>query len=86
MKTEYMFTAAQQAELDAIDRQMFELCKRKADIYATANCRYITETPEEFMSVERLKYLINNPVIPDEAIANIIFRKECTEHESGQSD
>lgn len=47
MRTEYILTVAQQAELADIERQLAQLYMRRADIYMHAQTRYIPETPEE---------------------------------------
>lgn len=55
MKTEYLLTPAQRYELADIDRRIAELCKRKAEIYAFTNCRYILETKEEIEAASLMK-------------------------------
>ena len=54
MREEYNLSARQKAEILEIDRQIFALQKRKAEIYAIAPVRYLTETPEEAKMVERI--------------------------------
>jgi hypothetical protein len=78
MKTEYLLTSAQKAELADIDRQIAELCKRKAEIYAFCNCRYIPETKEEIDGVLRMKEWLYSGIdlFPKERIANLKFEEE----------
>lgn len=79
MKTEYILTVAERAELADIDRQIAELCKRKSEIYLRSNVRYITETPEEVEAVRRMDYWPlcgTRPLVPKECIAKMIFDGE----------
>lgn len=75
MKTEYIFTEQEQAELEDIDRQMSMLAWRKADIYLHAQTRYILETPEEIeaaRNIERFRAYGIGPVINKDGIVKIV--------------
>ena len=78
MKTEYLFTDEQKAELANIDRQIAELCRKKCDIYLHAQCRYIIDyemDPDEFNSIGRfLNY--GEPLFPKEVITIKVEEKE----------
>lgn len=76
MKTEYMFTEQQKAELAEIDHQIAELCMRKVDIYICAPIRYITETSDEYDAVNKLycqRLYGITPVINKNCIAKLVF-------------
>lgn len=75
MKTEYIFTPEQQAELDDIARQIRALYSRQAKIYMSAHVRYLAETPAEVRRIEQMSYLLHGAIIRDRTIANIIFGK-----------
>lgn len=79
MKTEYVFTEQEQAELEDINRQMLILARRKADIYIHAQTRYIMETPEEIeaaRNIERFRSYGMGPVIKKDGIVKIITDTE----------
>lgn len=80
MKTIYEFTEAEKAELEDIDRQMMELYKRKAEIYALARVKYVTETREEAEGVEReimrRAALLNSALIPKDGIVKFVKEAE----------
>lgn len=71
MRTEYLFTTEEKAELADIDRQMEMLNRRKFDIYMCANCRYIPESREGIDQIARIRdYLYSDrPLIPKHVIA-----------------
>lgn len=54
MRTDYLLTTEEKAELADIDRRIAELCIRKLEIETRASCRYIPETPEEMVDMNRL--------------------------------
>lgn len=74
MKTEYILTVAERDELARIDMAIAQLYKQKAEIYMRANCRYITETPEEFEAAENYRKFMSYgmPVIRNEGIVKIV--------------
>lgn len=78
MKTEYLFTDEQKAELANIDRMICDLYARKADIYLHARCRYIIDyddAPDEFNAISRfLNY--GEPLFPKEVITIKVEEKE----------
>lgn len=78
MKTEYLLTTAQKAELADIDKQIAELCRRKAEIYTLCNCRYIPETKEEIDAALRMKEWLYSDInmFPKEGIVNLKFEEE----------
>lgn len=77
MKTEYLLTEAQKAELADIDRQIAMLYRRRADIYMRANIRCVTETPEEVEAALRLRSMIyDGSVIPKQGIVKMIFEED----------
>lgn len=78
MKTEYLLTSAQKAELADIDRRIAELRKRKAEIYTLANCRYIPETKEEIDGVLRMKEWLYSDfnMFQKEGIVNLKFEEK----------
>lgn len=78
MKTEYLLTEAQKAELADIDRQIEMLCRRRADIYMRSNVRYVTETREGFEAVENYRKFMTYgmPVIRNEGIVKMIFEED----------
>lgn len=59
MKTEYLYTPEQKAELADIDRQIAELCRRKVDIQLMARVRYIPDMREEIEAVYRMTQYVN---------------------------
>ena len=70
MKMEDVLTAEEKAELEYIDRRIAELCIRKLEIQTRANCRYIPETDEGLVDMNRLhEYLTYGMgVIPKEVV------------------
>ena len=76
MRAEYKLTAQQRAEIAEIDRQIFLLQIRKAEIYSVAPVEYITENLEDVKAVERAMkvngYLRNGPLIPKEEIVALM--------------
>lgn len=77
MKTEYLLTESQKAELADIDRQIAMLYRRRADIYMRSNIRCVTETREEFEAALRLHSMIyDGPVIQKQGIVKMIFEED----------
>lgn len=79
MRTEYILTLSERAELDRLYNQRDEINRKIAEIYARANIRYIIdEDSDEFLIVkdlyERGYFNAVEPVISKEGIANIIFQ------------
>ena len=79
MRTEYILTVSERAELDQLYNQRDEINRKIAEIYARANISYIIdEDSDEFLIVkdlyERGCFNAGEPVIPKEGIANIIFQ------------
>ena len=74
MKTEYILTVAERDELTRIDMAIAQLYKQKAEIYMRANCRYITETTEEFEAVENYRKFMSYgmPVIQNQGIVKLV--------------
>ena len=76
MRAEYKLTAQQRAEIAEIERQIFVLQIRKAEIYAVAPVEYITENLEDAKAVERTMkvngYLRSGPLIPKERIVALM--------------
>ena len=71
MRTEYLLTEEQKAELADIDRQIAALSMRKFDIYMCAPCRYIIEPRDEInqMALARAYLDSDRPLIPKHVIA-----------------
>lgn len=84
MRTEYVFTEAQKAELrrindevEQLNRQIFDLCMEREHIYMQARGRYIFDT-EELYNVYDVyamakNVLFDKPLIPHDAIVKMIF-------------
>ena len=79
MRHEYMLTDEQKKAIAEIDEQIFHLQLKRTAILLSANCRYITETEEEFEAADR--YLqdmqrfatYGQPIIRNDAIVKINF-------------
>lgn len=77
MRTEYLLTDEQKAEITEIDRQIATLSMRKIDIYLCAPCRYIIEPRDEInlMTIARAYLDSDRPLIPKHVVA-IDFKEE----------
>lgn len=82
MRKEYDFTAAQKWQLKDIDdrieqlnRQIFDLCMERENIYMQARCCYIFDTDEDRRSIEYAvaARILNEPIIKKEGIVKMIF-------------
>jgi hypothetical protein len=82
MRTEYVFTVAQKAELRRIDdeieqlnRQIFDLCMKRENIYMQARGRYIFDTEEDVRTINYAVAagILNEPIIKKEGIVKMIF-------------
>ena len=82
MRKEYDFTAAQKWQLKDIDdrieqlnRQIYDLCMERENIYMQARGRYIFDTEEDRRSIEYAvaARILNEPIIKKEGIVKMIF-------------
>lgn len=71
MRTEYLLTEEQKAEIADIDRQIAALSMRKFDIYMCAPCRYIIEPRDEINQITLARAYLDSdrPLIPKHVIA-----------------
>lgn len=62
MKTEYILSDAQKAEISRLSEMIIDLNAQIAAIYLKSRVRYITETEEECKMVQKYFYEINKPL------------------------